>query len=339
MKVLISSFGSIAKRHFRNVKELLPAAEVGVLKLHTKLAEGDSEGVDHFFYRMEDGISYKPDLLIVASPASEHIRIAVPFIELGIPSFIEKPLAGAADDLKKLSVIEKWPFVMVGYVLRFQPIFQDIKKIRSSSLLGRPLLADIHVGQYLPDWRPESDYRRGVSAQKKLGGGALLELSHEIDYATWLLGWPGSVYCSCSKISDLELDVEDHALLIFEPEQKHACKMSLRLDFLQRVPQMSFQIVGSEATMKADLINEEIKIFDVDNPKGRDFPVSKMSTGNEMYLRQFDAFFYQSLKGYRPRYPETEDFTDWAGIPSAEKVIEIVEKAKQSNQTGSRVPI
>ena len=44
------------------------------------------------------------------------------------------------------------------------------------------------VGQYLPDWRPGTDYKSGVSAQKDLGGGALLELSHELDYLQWFFG-------------------------------------------------------------------------------------------------------------------------------------------------------
>ena len=68
----------------------------------------------------------------------------------------------------------------------------------------------------LPDWRPQSDYRKGVSAIKKLGGGVLLELSHEIDYATWLFGNPISLFCSSRKLSNLDLDVEDYANLIFE---------------------------------------------------------------------------------------------------------------------------
>ena len=44
------------------------------------------------------------------------------------------------------------------------------------------------VGQYLPEWRKNTDYRKGVSARQDLGGGVLLELSHEIDYIQWIFG-------------------------------------------------------------------------------------------------------------------------------------------------------
>ena len=58
-----------------------------------------------------------------------------------------------------------------------------------------------------------------MSANKKLGGGVLLELSHEIDYATWLLGIHFTL-CSSRKLSNLDLDVEDYANLIFEYRDK-----------------------------------------------------------------------------------------------------------------------
>ena len=40
--------------------------------------------------------------------------------------------------------------------------------------MGRPLTLRAEVGQYLPDWRPGTDYRTGVSASRDQGGGALL---------------------------------------------------------------------------------------------------------------------------------------------------------------------
>ena len=32
----------------------------------------------------------------------------------------------------------------------------------------------------------KTNYTKSVSAQKKLGGGVLLELSHELDYLKWI---------------------------------------------------------------------------------------------------------------------------------------------------------
>ena len=122
---------------------------------------------------------------------------------------------------------------MVGYVLRFLPALHAIRQHLTDGLLGQVHTARVEVGQYLPDWRPGSDYRQGVSGQDKLGGGALLELSHEIDYATWLFGWPQSLQCSRARLSPLEIDVEDSAHVLLEyPGKRISLHMTPQLHFV-----------------------------------------------------------------------------------------------------------
>ena len=49
-----------------------------------------------------------------------------------------------------------------------------------------------------------------------LGGGALLELSHELDYIQWFFGLPQLVTARGRKYSALEIDVEDMVEIILE---------------------------------------------------------------------------------------------------------------------------
>ena len=58
--------------------------------------------------------------------------------------------------------------IAVGYNLRFMPSAKSVKQIIESNALGKISTVSAEVGQYLPDWRPGSDYRKGVSAQKKI---------------------------------------------------------------------------------------------------------------------------------------------------------------------------
>ena len=111
--------------------------------------------------------------------------------------------------------------LMTAYNLRFQPSLQEFRKQIKQQRIGKILSVRVEVGQYLPNWRPESDYRKGVSAQKKLGGGVLLELSHEIDYISWIFGDYKWVKAHISKQSNLEIDVEDTAYLLlgFKPDK------------------------------------------------------------------------------------------------------------------------
>jgi len=209
-RILCISLGSIGKRHLRNARTLLPDAEIAVYRQHTR-DSNVPEGANRMLASMDDALAFKPDAALISSPASEHVAGALPFARAGVPIFLEKPLAENAASITPLvqaCEVSKG-FTMVGYVLRFLPALHAIRRCIAEGTIGDVHTARIEVGQYLPDWRPASDYREGVSAQGKLGGGALLELSHEIDYATWLLGWPKSLLCSCARLSPLEIDVED----------------------------------------------------------------------------------------------------------------------------------
>ena len=70
----------------------------------------------------------------------------------------------------------------VGYNLRFHPVLIYLKQF-----LIRKKIFSINVisHSYLPNWR-KINYRHSISANKKLGGGVLLELSHELDYLKWI---------------------------------------------------------------------------------------------------------------------------------------------------------
>ena len=339
-RVLLVSLGSIGQRHLRNARELLPEAQIAVFRTHFYAESGLPEGADRIFFDIADALDFKPDAVIISSPASEHVRHAVEFIDNGAHVFIEKPLAMTHDAVKEVIDASRKTdrFTMVGYVLRFQPILHFIKNLLHGGDLGEIRTANIQVGQYLPDWRPDSDYRKGVSAQKKLGGGALLELSHELDYSTWLFGIPDQVICSNGKISDLDIDVEDSACVIMEYGHTGLAKrVVVQVDFLQRVANMTMQVVGSEATLYVDLIKEQAYIVAPDQDELQWLQVPGMAQGNEMYLRQFDFFFARSFEGYQPRFAETGEFSDYVSVDHAARVLKLVDLAKESDRKGARV--
>jgi predicted dehydrogenase len=96
---------------------------------------------------------------------------------------------------------------------------------------------------YLPFWRP-SDYAHSVSAQKSLGGGVLLELSHEYDYLKALFGVPKNISCNTSKVSDLNIDVEDLAVSVFNYESNFF--IEVHQDMISQPPKRNLRIVGNK---------------------------------------------------------------------------------------------
>lgn len=87
-------------------------------------------------------------------------------------------------------------------------------RLLNEGTTGKVLFVRSEFGQYLPDWRPEQDYRENYSARSSLGGGIILDSSHEIDYLRWFFGEIEQVYCRSSIQSELEVDVEDTASII-----------------------------------------------------------------------------------------------------------------------------
>lgn len=336
-RVLCISLGSIGQRHLRNARTLLPSAQIAVWRQNTRSA-AVPEGADLAFTSQEDALAFAPDAVLLSSPASEHIANARPFVERGIPVFLEKPLADRAGALGDFAdACARSPgFTMVGYVLRFLPALHTIRDHIRQGTLGDIHTARIEVGQYLPDWRPAGDYRLSVSAQEKLGGGALLELSHEMDYATWLFGWPESLQCSRARLSPLEIDVEDSAHVILEYPGK---RVSLQLDFLQRVANMAVQIVGSRGTLVADLIREELRLVSPEHPGGVTLDTPRLPDGNDIYLRQFDFFFSRAIAGYTAVRSGTSGFADWADVHQAQQVLQLVDIAKRASDSGMRQTI
>ena len=339
-KILIISLGSIGERHLRNTRILLPTSEIGVLRRQGFDANTTPKGADIQFHQLDEAISYSPDAVIIASPANFHLNDATPFINNHKNVFIEKPLSSCVKNLDGFleKAIRSKGFIMVGYILRFLPTLQKIKKIVEVSQLGRIYHAYIQVGQYLPDWRPSADYRKGVSAQAELGGGVLLELSHELDYATWLFGHPDHVYCRLMRSSDLEINTEDNAHIVFEYNEKNNNKtVVLQLDFLQRSPQMTLQIVGSDATLKADLISETITLLGSNDSKEIIFKPEIENINDDPYLKQFDYFFSKCFHDYKPKFSIANEKIDIADINQATKIMKLIENARLSNNLGAHI--
>lgn len=333
-RILCISLGSIGKRHLRNARALLPGARIAVWRQHTAAA-AIPDGADQTCASLDEALAFSPDAVLVSSPASEHITNARAFAQRHIPLFLEKPLAADSQALGDFAQVCRASrgFTMVGYVLRFLPALHALRRYLQDGVIGAVHTARIEVGQYLPDWRPGCDYRENVSGQRKLGGGALLELSHEIDYATWLFGLPQSLQCSSAHLSALEIDVEDSAHVLMEYAGK---RVSLQLDLLQRVANMSVQVVGSEGTLMADLIREELRVIAPGFAGGKLLAAPRLPDGNDIYLRQFDFFFSRAISGYVPVYDETPQFSDWASIDSAASVLRLVDLAKLASDSGSR---
>jgi predicted dehydrogenase len=162
--------------------------------------------------------------------------------------------------------------------------------------MGRIFSADITVGQYLPDWRPDMDYSKVYSAIRAQGGGVCLDISHELDYFRWLFGEPAEMKCQVRKLSDLNINVEDLAeILVYT----HTGVLGrIHLDYLSRAPRRQLYLVAEKGNLQYDFLTYELKIYDADTGSWqiREFKEDR----NEQYIRQLRHFMHCARDGIRP---------------------------------------
>ena len=245
MKLLVIGCGSIGQRHAANAAAL---SRVGVFDADVPLAKRCAEGVGaRLFETVADALAWKPNAAVIATPHRSHLDLARTAIDAGADVLIEKPLSHAYEGVPEFightSRAQRRAYVVCN--MRFHPGPATLK--RSLNRIGRPLFARAHVGNYLPAMRPGRDYRELYAARRSEGGGVILDAVHEIDYLSWLFGPAASVACSAGHISDLDIDVEDHALLALHHVSD--VRVSAELDYLRPRKSRGCEVIGTEGVL------------------------------------------------------------------------------------------
>ena len=144
------------------------------------------------------------------------------------------------------------------------------------------------TNSYLPNWRKKIKYYKCYSAHKKLGGGVILDLSHELDLANWLFGKINDVFSISDKSGDLELSCDDmsSSLLKF----KAGIVGEVHLDFFQKTIIRQCNIIGTKGIISCNINLNRIKLY---NPITKKWSVQlelKNYDINEVYKRELDHF-------------------------------------------------
>lgn len=270
MKALIVGLGSIGTRHLRILTELLDVQIFGIRRTQTTTESFPEDRTNfRFFDSLKEAVDAKPDFAVVSNPTCLHVETALILAEAGIPFLIEKPISdrlSGMEDLLRLVTARHVP-TMVGFQLRFHPNYVKMIEIINSGLIGRLLHMHGYVGQYLPEWRPERDYRSCYSARRVQGGGVILDLCHEIDLALSILGRVDSISCMAGRFSDLEIDTEDMADIVM---RHHERKLSMiHLNYLERSYVWQTRVVGENGSIIWDYAQGYLELHLSDGTRER----------------------------------------------------------------------
>jgi predicted dehydrogenase len=273
VKALVLGLGGIGQRHVRNLRRLLgdgvefTAHRVrhNAAVLTDSLDVESAQGLEQKYRirtvpSLEAGLADDPDIVLVCNPSSMHVAAATAAAGAGCHVFIEKPLADGWDGVENLiaTVDSAKTVALVAYQWRFHPLLQRVRERLAASSLGRILAVRAESGDYLPGWHPYEDYRQMYAARRDQGGGVILAQIHEMDYLYWLFGRPNRIVAMGGRRSSLELDVEDTASILMD---FGGLPVHVQLDYLQRPPRRTLQIVGESGTILADLLAPRLQVY------------------------------------------------------------------------------
>ena len=225
-------------------------------------------------------------------------------------------------------VRDKNIIVLGGFNLRYHPSLIKIKEIlETEQLIGKVVSARVQCGQYLPDWHPYEDYRKGYSARSELGGGILLDGIHEIDYLRWFLGEAKEVFAFIDKLSSLEIDTEDTVEMLIRYES--GVIGEVHLDYIQRAKSRTCEIIGEEGSIVWDINKARVELYRAEDKKWEIFPLREDFEYNDLYIDEI-KYFIECIEKGEKAYPDEID---------GKKVLEIAIAAKKSSQNGILVKI
>ncbi|MDP2859013.1 MAG: Gfo/Idh/MocA family oxidoreductase [Bacillota bacterium] len=331
-RLLVVGLGSIGRRHARVARTVLPGLEIVALR-HRVSGAPSCEEVDRSVSSIAEAIACKPQAAIVANPASYHVEVALPLANAGVHLLVEKPISDHAEGVSGLIDIcaQKSVTLMIGYNMRFLSSLRRFRELIADRPVGRVLSVRAEVGQYLPSWRPGSDYRSSVSARSALGGGVLLELSHEIDYLRWLFGDVEWVSARLFRQSSLEIDVEDTAYLTLgfacgaDPQ---AITGSLNLDFVRHDSTRSCTVICEEGTLRWDAVAARVESFERGATEWR-VHSSEVAHRDDSYGAEWEHFLACIESGAPPTVSGADGLA----------TLRVVEAAKEVSMTGAVVSI
>lgn len=330
-RVLVVGLGSIGTRHLRVARELLPSAAIAVLR-HRECTS-IPEHADACFSDLDQAIDFAPDIAVIASPATFHVSAAQALAQAGADLLVEKPLAGSCDGVMHLieTCREKGAVLLVGYNLRYLPSLQRFRNLIREGSVGKVISVRCEIGQYLPSWRPGTDYRQGVTARRDMGGGVLLELSHELDYLRWIFGDIDWVQSYVSRQSSLEVDVEDTAHLILgfaSWADGRRLVGTVNMDFVRHDATRACTAIGEKGSLRWNGITGAVDCFGADTKEWQ-----------EVFRHP-----HQRDDSYRAEWQHFLDCAERRATPLVTgedglEVLQLIDAARLASESGSRVGV
>jgi predicted dehydrogenase len=200
-------------------------------------------------------------LVVICTPSIYHLGYVKKLCKKTDYLFVEKPFAHSfklANNFFKNIKKEKKLNICIGYNLKFLASLIKFKELIQKKIFGEIFYVSCAVGKSLYLWR-DSNINFAAS-KKKMGGGCLLELSHEIDYLLWIFGDLKFINRYFNPKKRLGFDSDENVFVNLETLSPNFRKIpiNLAMDIIRRDFKRECEVVCEYGTIKIDLVTNLI---------------------------------------------------------------------------------
>ena len=252
MRILFVGLGSIGKRHLQNLTQLAQQKQIKTecwawRSSNNPLPQEIAHLLAGEFERLPQNQHW--DIAFITNPTHLHAKTLQQLQGKANSYFIEKPIFESTRyDLSRI-LADQQVKTYVAAPMRWCKTYMELKK-RIQDL--KPYSVRVICSSYLPDWRPNVDYRTVYSAHKDMGGGVTIDLIHEWDYLVDLFGIPLQTFHLKGTYSHLEIDSDDLSVYI---AQYPTLLAEVHLDYFGRSYRRSIELFCKDGTAIADFGN------------------------------------------------------------------------------------
>ena len=256
-------------------------------------------------------------MIVICTTSDKHIFYLKKFYKNTKHIFVEKPFSNnlkeAQNFLKYYKTSRIKPKIQIGYNLRYLKSLKKFKLFVDNKKMGKIYYVNCYVGKSLDQWR---NGKLNFAASKKNGGGALLELSHEIDYLKWIFG---SLKLKTSYINPLKkfnYDIDQNVFAILSSESSGYKKIpiNLTMDIINNIPERYCEIICEKGNIKLDIKLNKLEIL---TKKNNNFINFNKKDLDQSYIDQL-VFFINSKEN-----------NSVLNIKDSIKTLEIIKKIKK----------
>lgn len=298
MKILICGLGSVGKRHLCNLLKLgYKKKDIIMFRSYKGQKKSNINGIKTF-YNLDKALIEKPQVAIISNPTHLHLKTAIKCAKKKMDIFIEKPLTNSRKNLYQIQKIQKKNNnkIMIGYMMRFHPIIKKIKNLLKKNYIGKVYHFKMHWGEFLPNWHKNENYKKSYAANKSMGGGVALTLSHDLDLSNYLFGKIKKCFKVKNNTKILKIRAEEIAdfLLIHE---KNVIG-NIHLDYLQKKPERFIKIYGTNGKLEMNYYNSSLVISKKNKESVLKF--NKFQR-NHLFIEEMKYFFKCIKQKINPR--------------------------------------